>query len=100
MIFIITLFIIENIFSIVILFVFEFIVIVIVVIIIAISFVVIVVKVIIEIILTTFIKELIAFHFDMIMLFVINTIFDELLNDFVVEIKYNALLKFNNNDIF
>ena len=96
-----TFFIIEFIiFSIVVFFVFKFIVIVIVIviIIIVISLIVIVVKIII--ILTTFVKELIAFRFDMIMLFIMNAIFNKLLNNFIIEIKYNAFLKFNNNDIF
>ena len=95
-----TFFVIENILSIVVFFVFEFIIIVIVIIIVVISFVVIVIKIVIKIILTTLIKELIAFRFDMIMFFVMNIIFDELLNGFVIEIKYNVLLKFNNDDIF
>ena len=45
-------------------------------------------------------KKLIAFRFDMIMFLIMNIIFDELLNDFAIKIKYNAFLKFNNNDIF
>ena len=85
--------------SIVILFIFKFIIIVIIIIIIIIiSFVVIIVRIII--ILTTLIRELIAFRFDMIMFFAMNAVFDEFLNDFIVKIKYNAFLKFNNNDIF
>ena len=91
-----TFLIIKNILSIIILFVFKLIVTIIVII----SFIVIVVKIIIKIILTVFIKELIAFRFDMIMLLIMNTIFDELLNDSVIKIKYNVLLKFNNNNIF
>ena len=97
-----TFFVIKNIFSIVIFFVFKFIVIVIIIIIIIIIvfFVVIVDKVIIKIILTTFIKELIAFRFDIIMFFIINIIFDKLLNDFIIEIKYNVFLRFNNDNMF
>ena len=34
------------------------------------------------------------------MFFIINIIFNELLNDFAIKIKDNAFLKFNNNDIF
>ena len=99
LIFATTLFVIEFIISlIIILFVFEFIVIVIIIIIIVISFIINIVKVII--ILTTFIKELIAFRFDTIMFFVINAIFDEFLNDFIIKIKNNVFLKFNNNNIF
>ena len=29
-----------------------------------------------------------------------NTIFDEFLNDFIVKIKYNVFLRFNNDDMF
>ena len=103
MIFMMTFFVVESIFSIVILFVFEFIVIVIVIIVIiviVISSIIIVIKIVIKIVLMTFIKELIAFRFDMIMFFAISAVFDEFLNDLVVEIRYNALLRFNNNDIF
>ena len=84
--------------SIVILFVFEFIIIVIIIIIVVISFIAIIIKVVI--ILITFIRELIAFRFDMIIFFIINAIFDELLNDSAIEIKYNAFLKFNNDNMF
>ena len=72
-----------------ILFVFEFIIIVIIIIIIVISLIVIIIKI-IKIILTTFIRELIVFRFNMIMFFIINAIFNELLNDFIVKIKYNV----------
>ena len=98
MIFMMTFFVIKSILSIIIFFVFELIAIVIIIIIIIIPFVVIIVKIVI--ILITFVKKLIAFRFDMIMLFVINAIFDKLLNDFIVEIRHNVFLKFNNNDIF
>ena len=86
------------IFSIIILFVFELVVIIIVIIIIIIFSVVIVIRIII--ILTTLIKELIAFRFNMIMFFTMNAIFDEFLNDFAIEIKHNAFLKLNNNNMF
>ena len=88
--------------SIIILFVFKLVVIVIVIIIIIIIiiifFIVIVVKIII--ILITFVKELIAFRFDMIMFFAINIIFDELLNEFVIKIRHKVFLRFNNDNIF
>ena len=29
-----------------------------------------------------------------------NAIFDEFLNDFIVKIKYNFFLRFNNDDMF
>ena len=29
-----------------------------------------------------------------------NAIFDELLNDFIIKIKYNVLLKLNDNNMF
>ena len=96
----ITFFVIKSILSIVVFFVFEFIVIIIIVIIIVISFVIIIIKIIIKIVLTIFIKELIVFRFDMIMLFIMSVIFDKLLNDFIIKIKHNVLLRFNNNDIF
>ena len=98
MIFITTFFIIKSIFSIVILFVFEFIIIIIIIIVI--FFIIIVVKIIIKIVLTTFVKKLIAFRFDIIMFFAMNIIFNEFLNDFIIEIKYNVFLRFNNNNIF
>ena len=34
------------------------------------------------------------------MFFIMNAIFDEFLNNFVIEIKYNLFLKFNNNNMF
>ena len=34
------------------------------------------------------------------MLFIINAIFNELLNNLIIKIEYNVFLKFNNNDIF
>ena len=34
------------------------------------------------------------------MLFTMSVIFDELLNNLIIKIKYNALLKLNNNDMF
>ena len=97
-IFMTTFFIIKNILSIIILFIFKLIVIVIIVIVAVISLIVIIIKIVI--VLTTLIRELIAFRFDIIMLLIINAIFDKLLNDFVVEIKHNILLRFNNNNIF
>ena len=34
------------------------------------------------------------------MFFIINAIFNEFLNDFIIKIKYNVFLKFNNDNIF
>ena len=83
-------------------FIFKFIIIVIIIIIIIIiiSFIVIVVKIFIKIILITFIRELIAFRFNIIMFFTINVIFNKLFNNFIIEIKYNAFLRFNNDKMF
>ena len=34
------------------------------------------------------------------MFFIINVIFNEFLNDFVIKIKHNIFLKFNNDNMF
>ena len=34
------------------------------------------------------------------MFFIMNVIFNKFLNDFVIEIKYNVFLKFNNDNMF